>query len=69
MKSKQALSFLLAKKPEDAAHLFLEMPGRSAKKIIESAKTLEERKALTDILSLMGEVAPQELTDAVRSKP
>ena len=65
MKAKQAPGFLLAKKPEDAAHLLLEMPGRSAKKIVESAKTPEERQALTSILSLMGEVAPQELTDAV----
>ncbi|MCH7700993.1 MAG: hypothetical protein IID37_04830 [Planctomycetes bacterium] len=65
MKAKQALGFLLAKKPEDAAHLLLEMPGRSAKKIVESAKTPEERQAVTAILSLMGEVAPQELTDAV----
>lgn len=65
MKSKQALEFLLAKPPEDAAHLLLEMPSRSAKKIIESAKTREERLALTTILSLMGEVAPQELADTV----
>lgn len=65
MKPKQSLEFLLAKSPVDAAHLLLEMPGRSAKKIVESAKTPEDRQSLTAILSLMGEVAPQELTDAV----
>ena len=69
MKSKQALEFLLDKIPEDAAHLLLEMPGRSAKKIVESAKTPEQRQALTKILELMGEVAPQELTDAIAQEP
>ena len=69
MKPKQSLEFLKAKQPEDAAHLLLEMPTRSAKKIIESAKTPDDRQTMTEILRLMGEVAPQELKDAIAQKP
>jgi len=69
MKPRQSFEFLLAKRPEDAAHLLLEMPARTAKKVAESAKTPEERQAMGSILSLMGEVAPQELSDSVSPQP
>lgn len=69
MKSANALEFLLAKQPEDAAHLLLELPSRSARKIIESAKTAEKRSKINTILQLMGEVAPEELRDAESRRP
>jgi flagellar motility protein MotE (MotC chaperone) len=60
MKASDAIYYLLQKPKEDAAKLLLAMETRKAKKIVEAAKSPAERQAMSEILAMLREMAPED---------
>lgn len=62
LKPKDAAYYLLQKPTEEAARMLLMMETRKAKKIIESAKSPDQRKTVSEILEVMRGMTPADGT-------